>query len=177
MSRTLLRQRIPKRFQVVVIQRHQPALWSELEGMREPRLGDPQLPKLALVAGEVVVQNRLVGQPLHSLQQDGLRSPDGLTREISRHGGFGYELGEAIVGFRNSDRETLRGGSVLRDRSPPSLSALCSQRRRRPGLDVVGVDVGFLLPVLPHEADDRIARRLVARDHPRLPPPGSPPTA
>jgi hypothetical protein len=37
------------------------------------------------------------------------------AREISRHRGFDYELGDAIAGFRNSDRETLRGGSVLRD--------------------------------------------------------------
>jgi hypothetical protein len=37
------------------------------------------------------------------------------AREISRHRGFDYELGDAIAGFRNADRETLRGGSVLRD--------------------------------------------------------------
>ena len=64
--------RIPKRFQVVIIQRHQPALWSELERMREPGLRHLHIPKLALVASEVVVENRFVGQPLHSFEQDGL---------------------------------------------------------------------------------------------------------
>ena len=37
------------------------------------------------------------------------------AREISRHRGFDYELGDVIAGFRNSDLETVRGGSVLRD--------------------------------------------------------------
>ena len=37
------------------------------------------------------------------------------AREISRNRGFDYELGDAIAGFRNADRETVRGGSVLRD--------------------------------------------------------------
>jgi hypothetical protein len=37
------------------------------------------------------------------------------AREISRHRGFDYELGDVITGFRNSELETLRGGSVLRD--------------------------------------------------------------
>ena len=37
------------------------------------------------------------------------------AREISRHRGFDYELGDVITGFRNADLETLRGGSVLRD--------------------------------------------------------------
>ena len=40
--------------------------------MREPGLRHLHIPKLALVAGEVVVENRLVGQPLHSFEQDGL---------------------------------------------------------------------------------------------------------
>lgn len=37
------------------------------------------------------------------------------AREISRHRGFDYDLGDTIAGFRNSNLETLRGGSVLRD--------------------------------------------------------------
>jgi spermidine synthase len=37
------------------------------------------------------------------------------VREISRLHEFGYDLAGAISGFRNSDLETVRGGSVLRD--------------------------------------------------------------
>jgi len=37
------------------------------------------------------------------------------AREISRNRGFDYELGDVITGFRNSELETLRCGSVLRD--------------------------------------------------------------
>jgi hypothetical protein len=37
------------------------------------------------------------------------------AREIFRHRGFDYGLDAAITGFRNSDFETLRGGSVLGD--------------------------------------------------------------
>lgn len=37
------------------------------------------------------------------------------AREISRHRGFDYKLGDVIAGFRNSQLETLRGGCVLRD--------------------------------------------------------------
>jgi spermidine synthase len=37
------------------------------------------------------------------------------AREISSTHGFGYDLAGAIAGFRNSDLETVRGGSVLRD--------------------------------------------------------------
>ena len=37
------------------------------------------------------------------------------AREISRHRGFDYELGDAIASFRNSELETLRDSSVLRD--------------------------------------------------------------
>jgi len=37
------------------------------------------------------------------------------AREISRRHRFTYDLSEAIAGFRNSDLETVHGGSVLRD--------------------------------------------------------------
>jgi len=37
------------------------------------------------------------------------------AREISRQHGFAYDLGDAIAGFRNSELEIVRGGSVLRD--------------------------------------------------------------
>ncbi len=37
------------------------------------------------------------------------------AREISRHREFDYDLGDAIAGFRHSEFETVRGGSVLRD--------------------------------------------------------------
>ena len=49
-----LRQRIPKRFQVVVIQRHQPARRGEFASVGEPSLGDLQQTELTLVAGKVV---------------------------------------------------------------------------------------------------------------------------
>ena len=39
----------------------QPALGLEFEGLREPRLCHLNVSKLALVAGEVVVENWLVG--------------------------------------------------------------------------------------------------------------------
>jgi spermidine synthase len=48
----------------------------------------------------------------HAMTRDGLVQH---AREISRHRGFDYELGDVIAGFRNSDLETVRGGSVLRD--------------------------------------------------------------
>jgi hypothetical protein len=37
------------------------------------------------------------------------------VREIARLHGFGYDLAGAVAGFRHSDLETGRGGSVLRD--------------------------------------------------------------
>ena len=36
--------------------------------MSESRLGDFQFPKLALVAREVVMENRLLGLPLHGFE-------------------------------------------------------------------------------------------------------------
>ena len=37
------------------------------------------------------------------------------AREISRVHEFGYDLSDTIAGFRNSSRETVHGGSVLKD--------------------------------------------------------------
>lgn len=37
------------------------------------------------------------------------------ARTISQDRAFDYDLGATITGFRNAERETVRGGSILRD--------------------------------------------------------------
>jgi hypothetical protein len=37
------------------------------------------------------------------------------ARAISRERGFDYALEEAVAGFRKAERESIRGGQVLRD--------------------------------------------------------------
>ena len=104
----------PKGLQIGILQRNEPVVGIKLDGVAEPRRRQSQIPKLTLVAREVVVEDRGFWQPLHGLQKD-------------QAGGIDRVRAAGCVGPGNRPLNVVGVAPLRRSGSTSSSSALASR--------------------------------------------------